>query len=50
MSEELLEISEGKPQDSAKLEDAKEENTDDSDVESEENEVSAPEEKISKEE
>jgi large subunit ribosomal protein L9 len=60
-AEELLEITEGKPQDSTNLEDTKEENTDDSDVESEENtddsdveseenEVSAPEEKISKEE
>jgi hypothetical protein len=50
MSEELLEISEGKAEESAEEEDIQEENTDDSDVESEEKEASAPEEKISKEE
>ena len=54
MSEELLEISEGKTEESTEEsteeEDTQEENTDDSDVESEEKETSAPEEKISKEE
>ncbi len=54
MSEELLEISEGKTEESTEEsteeEDTQEENTDDSDVESEEKEASAPEEKISKEE
>ncbi|MAS51316.1 MAG: 50S ribosomal protein L9 [Chloroflexi bacterium] len=49
MSEELLEISEGKVEES-KEEDTQEEDTDGLDVKSEENKTSAPEEKISKEE
>ena len=53
-AEELLEISEGKseesPEESPEVENLQEENTNDSDVESEENKESAPEEKISKEE
>ena len=49
MSEELLEISEGKVEES-KEEDKQEEDTDGLDVKSEENKTSAPEEKISKEE
>ena len=49
MSEELLEISEGKVEES-KEEDTQEEDTDGLDVKSEENKISAPEEKISKEE
>ena len=53
-AEELLEISEGKseesPEESPEAENLQEENTNDSDVESEENKESAPEEKISKEE
>ena len=49
-AEELLEISEGKREESPEVENLQEENTNDSDVESEENKESAPEEKISKEE
>tara|TARA_B100000427_G_scaffold297351_1_gene277665 strand:- start:622 stop:1227 length:606 start_codon:yes stop_codon:yes gene_type:complete len=49
MSEELLEISEGKVEESRE-EDTQEEDTDGLDVKSEENKTSAPEEKISKEE
>ena len=49
MSEELLEISEGKVEES-KEEDAQEEDAHGLDVKSEENKISAPEEKISKEE
>ncbi len=49
-AEELLEISEGKSEESPEVENLQEENTNDSDVESEENKESAPEEKISKEE
>ena len=49
MSEELLEISEGKVEES-KEEDTQEEDTDGLDVKSEENKTRAPEEKISKEE
>ena len=49
MSEELLEISEGKVEES-KEEDAQEEDAHGLDVKSEENKTSAPEEKISKEE
>ena len=49
MSEELLEISEGKAEES-KEEDAQEEDAHGLDVKSEENKISAPEEKISKEE
>ena len=54
MSEELLEISEGKVEESkeedAQEEDAQEEDAHGLDVKSEENKISAPEEKISKEE
>ena len=49
MSEELLEISEGKVEESRE-EDTQEEDTDGLDVKSEENKTRAPEEKISKEE
>ena len=49
-AEELLEITEGKSEESPEVENLQEENTNDSDVESEENKESAPEEKISKEE
>ena len=49
MSEELLEISEGKVEESRE-EDTQEKDADDLDVKSEENKTSAPEEKISKEE
>ena len=53
MSEELLEISEGKVEESKEVdsqEDTQEKDADDLDVKSEENKTSAPEEKISKEE